>query len=188
MDYRSIIERSKALPFYILSTFTLSQLFQTGKRKVLETLENNNFSKNMIKIVNGFTKNNYTCNYLEEEGIHKLSTKHLPDCLKAFHVNIDSFNKKGNELSTYLNCLKIKFDIICMTEIRFSSLNLINKEFPDFHIFIDNPTTAKGGVALLLRKNKFKQITEIDTNDNFNLRNKLAGKIVLLKTNGLVGK
>ena len=67
-----------------------------------------------------------------------------------------------------------------MTEIRSTSLNLINKEFPNFPIFIDNPTIAKGGVALLLRKNKFKQITEIDTNANFNLKNKLAG------TNSLV--
>ena len=57
-----------------------------------------------------------------------------------------------------------------MTEIRSTSLNLNNKEFPNFHIFIDNPIIAKGGVALLLRKNKFKQITEIDTNANFNLK------------------
>ena len=68
-----------------------------------------------------------------------------------------------------------------MTETRFTSSSLINKEFPDFHIFIDNPTTAKGGVALLLRKNKFKQITEIDSNENFNLKNKLAGTNCLVE-------
>ena len=175
MNHRSNIVRSKALPFYLLSPFALSQLFQTGNSKVLETLKENNFSKSMIKHVNGFSKNNFTCNYYEEESIHKLSTKHMSDCLKVFHVNIESFNSKGNELSAYLKCLKLKFDIICLTEIRSTSLSLINKEFPDFNIFIDNPTIAKGGVALLLRKNKFKQITEIDTDANFNIKNKLAG-------------
>ena len=72
MNYRSIIDRSKALPFYTLSSFSLSQLFQTGKSKVLETLEENNFSRNMIKHVNGFSRNNFTCNCLEEESIHNL--------------------------------------------------------------------------------------------------------------------
>ena len=98
----------------------------------------------------------------------------MSDCLKVFHVNIESFSSKGNELSSFLKCLKFEFDVICMTEIRSTSLGLINKEFPDFHIFIDNPTIAKGGVALLLRKDKFTQITEIDSDANFNIKNKLA--------------
>ena len=180
MNCRAIIERSRSLPFFNLSTFTLSQLFQTNKSKVLETLENNNFSKNMIKHVNGFSKNNYTCSYYEEESLHQLSTKHLPDSLKVFHVNIESFASKGRELSSYLKCLKLDFDLLCITEIRSTSISLIDKEFPNFHIYIDNPSTAKGGVALLLRKDKFKEITEIDTNANFNLKDKLAG------TNSLV--
>ena len=128
----------------------------------------------MIKHVNGFSKNNFTCNYYEEESINQLSKKHMSDCLKVFHVNIESFASKGNELSTYLKCLKFEFDVICITEIRSTCISLINKEFPEFHIYIDNPTTAKGGVALLLRKNKFTQITEIDSDINFNLKNKLA--------------
>ena len=106
MDKKSNIERSKALPFFLLSPFTLSQFFQTGKSEVLENLKGNNFSKSMIKHVNGFSKNNFTCNYFEEESIHQLSKKHMSDCLKVFHVNIESFASKGNELSTYLKCLK----------------------------------------------------------------------------------
>ena len=170
MNYRSNIERSKALPFFLLSPFTLSQLFQTGKSEVLENLKGNNFSKNMIKHVNGFSKNNFTCNYYEDESIHQLSTKHMSDGLKVFHVNIESFSSKGNELSSFLKCLKFEFDVICKTGIRSTSLGLINMEFPEFHIFIDNPTIAKGGVALLLVKDKFTQITEIDSDANFNIK------------------
>ena len=181
MNYRSNIEISRVLPFHLSTPFTLSQLFQTGKSQVLDKLKENNFTKSMIKHVNGFSKNNFTCNYYEEESINQLATKHMPHCLKVLHVNIESFASKGNEFSSYLKCIKPEFDVICMTETRFTSSSLINKEFPDFHIFIDNPTTAKGGVALLLRKNKFKQITEIDSNENFNLKNKLAGTNCLVE-------
>ena len=88
--------------------------------------------------------------------------KHLPDCLKIYHHNIASFNKNGSHLSFYLKYLSINFDIICLTEIGHSSVGIIDKKFPDHNIFIDNTNTSKGGVALLLRKNKFDNITELD--------------------------
>ena len=92
MDCRSNLERSKILPFHFCSPFALSQLVQSNKNRVLETLELNNFSKNMRKHVNGFSKNNYTCAYFDEESIQNLSRKHDPDCLKIFHLNIESFS------------------------------------------------------------------------------------------------
>ena len=174
MDCKSNIERSKLLPFHVCSQFTLSQLVQSRRSKVLETLELNNFSKSMRKHVNGFSKNNYTCGYFDEDSIPNITRKHDPNSLKIFHVNIESFSKKGVELSVYLKCLKFEFDIICLTEIRYTNIGIIDKEFPEFHIFIDNPTTAKGGVAIILKKDKFSQITEIDSSNDFNLKNNCA--------------
>ena len=116
----------------------------------------------MLKHVNGFSKDNYTCGYYQENSIHNLLKKHLPDCLKMFHQNIASFNKNGTHLSFYLKYLRINFDIICLTEIGRTNIGIIDKEFPDHYIFIDYTTTSKGGVALLLRKNKFDNITELD--------------------------
>ena len=55
------------LPFFNCSNFTISQLFQTAKNNILETLQNNSFSKNTIQLVNGFSIDNYTCNYYHEE-------------------------------------------------------------------------------------------------------------------------
>ena len=160
------------LPFEtVISDAVLIEMFETAKDKVIKSLESNNFSKNMIKHVNGFSKNNYTCGYYQENGLYNLSKKHLPDCLKAYHHNIASFNKNGPALAAFLKCLNFKFDIICLSEIRKCSVGIIDKEFPDFHIYIDNPTLAKGGIALLIRKNKFNNITELDLNDNFNLKN-----------------
>ena len=113
----------------------------------------------MLKHVNGFSKDNYTCNCYDEDSIRNVKHKHLPDCLKCFHLNIVSFNKNGVDLAFYLSCLSIIFDIICLTEISHSTVDLIEKEFPDHLCYINETKTAKGGVALLIRKNKF-DITE----------------------------
>ena len=76
MDELLLIELGKALPFNGFGPDKLSRLFQTRRSQVFEKLEANNFNKNMLKLVNGFSKNNYTCGYFEEESINKLSIKH----------------------------------------------------------------------------------------------------------------
>ena len=150
------------LPFQNSSRSQIIQLFQSEKDELFAKLANNKFSRNMLKHVNGFSKNNYTCGYYQENSIQNLLKKHLPDCLKIFHQNIASFNKNGTHLSFYLKYLSINFDILCLTEIGRTSIGIIDKEFPDHDIFIDNTNTSKGGVALLLRKSKFNNITELD--------------------------
>ena len=57
--------------------------------------------------------------------------------------------QNGTHFAFYLKFLNINFDIICLTEIGRTNLGIIDKEFPDHHIFIDPTTTAKGGVASL---------------------------------------
>ena len=44
--------------------------------------------------------------------------------------------------------------------------------FNDYHVFLDNPDTAKGGVALMVRQNKFNNITELGPSTGFDLKNK----------------
>ena len=151
-----------ALPFCGFSSNQIAILFQSKKEKLFETLENNNFSRNMLKHVNDLSKDNYTCGYYQEDNIRNIKHKHLPDCLKSFHLNIVSFSKNGVDLAFYLSCLSITFDIICLTEISNTSDELIKKEFPDHHIYIDESKSSKGGVAIILRKNKFNNITELE--------------------------
>ena len=98
MDRKSIIQRSKALPFHNCSFFTISHMYSSNKNNVLEKMENNNFSKNMLDHVNGLSKNNYTCGYLDEEGIHNIAKKHISDSLKIFHANIESIKSNGTNL------------------------------------------------------------------------------------------
>ena len=101
MDY-STVNLSNELPFHGSSCSQIIQLFQSEKDELFERLANNNFSRNMLKHVNGFSKDNYTCGYYQENSIHNLLKKHLPDCLKIIHQNIVSFNKNGTHLSFYL--------------------------------------------------------------------------------------
>ena len=99
MDEQLLIELGKALPFNSSGPSKLSQLFQTKRSQVFEKLKANNCNKNMLKLVNGFSKNNYTCGYYEEENINNSSTKHLPEGLKAFQLNIENFSNNGSELT-----------------------------------------------------------------------------------------
>ena len=165
---------SMELPFHGSFPFQISQMFQSNKDLFIEQLESNNFAKNMFNIVNEISKNNFTCNYHQENSINDLAKKHLPDCLKIFHLNIVSFNKKGRRLSAYLKCLNFKFNIICLTEIRENNIGIIEKEFPDFDIYLDNPQKSKGGVGLLIRKNIFKDIREYGSTSDLTLNNKCS--------------
>ena len=121
----------------------------------------------MTKLVNGFSKNNYTCSYLMEESLNNLTRKHMSDCLKVFHYNVESFNTNGEKLSAYLKCLNFEYDIICLTEIRTPNSGIITKEFPNYNVFLDCTSTKKGGVAILLKKDKFKDVNKIDMNPDF---------------------
>ena len=40
-----------------------------------------------------------------EEGTNDLYRKHMSDCLKVFHYNVQSFNTNGYKVSSYLKCL-----------------------------------------------------------------------------------
>ena len=101
-------------------------MFETPKNVVFERLKNNSFSENMIKLVNGFSKDNYTCSYYQAESINELSKKHSANSLKVYHNNIESFNKNRTELISNLECLKFQFDIICLTEVRKTSIGIVN--------------------------------------------------------------
>jgi len=46
----------KYLPFFGCSPFSISQTYLTNKNKILENLESNNFTENMLNLVNGFSK------------------------------------------------------------------------------------------------------------------------------------
>ena len=162
---------NKSLPFKDCSPFTVSQHYQTSKNHFLERLENNNFTKEMLKHINKLSKDNYKCKYYDSNNIQSLIKSHQESALKAFHVNISSIVKNGLDLTSYLESLKLDFDIIMLTETRQTTTGYIEFIFPDYDIFLDNPETSKGGASIMVRKNTFRNV-KLATNNSLNLKNK----------------
>ena len=67
-----------------------------------------------------------------------LLNKHLPEGLKAFHLNIVSFKKNGVPLSYYLKSLNTIFDIICLTEIRQYDIGMFQMSFQTTSFLLTN--------------------------------------------------
>ena len=122
---------------------------------MFDRFKNNNFTKDMIQYVNGFSKNNYTCDYFTEESFNSLLRNHQKNAIKSFHVNICSFDKNKFELEAYLKSLKNMFHVIGLTKLGQTSIEFIEQIFDNYHIFFDKAPTTKGGAALLILKNTF---------------------------------
>ena len=104
-----------SLPFPNCSPFFITCQYLTDKKHVIQKLENNNFSKEMIKHISKFTKENYSCKYYDKNNINPLINNHHKSALKVFHINISSIGKPGLEPSSYLESLNINYDIIMLT-------------------------------------------------------------------------
>ena len=125
----------------------------------------------MIQYVNGFSKNNYTCDYYSEENFKSIFNNHQKNPMKVFHVNIGTFEPKSIELAAYLKSLKYNFQVIALTEIGQTSQEFIEFIFPNFEIYMMEAPSTKGGVALLILKDTFKNITSLEYNDLYSFDN-----------------
>ena len=124
---------------------------------MFDRFKNNNFTKDMIQYVNGFSKDNYTCDYYTEESFNFSLRNHQENAIKSFHVNICSFDKNKFELEAYLKSLKCMFHVIGLTELGQTSIEFIEQIFDNYHIFFDKSPTTKGGGRSTYSKKHFQQ-------------------------------
>ena len=158
---------SSQLPFYNCSDYFVSYEFLTMKNKMLNRFKDNNFNKEMTQYVNGFSKNNYTCDYYLGDKFLTLFKNHQKNPFRAFHVNIGSFDSKSAELDVYLKSLKFKFQVIALTEIGKTSKDFIEFTFPEYDIHMVEAPSTKGGVAILVLKNAFKNIISLEYDNSY---------------------
>ena len=159
--YSTNFKHYQELPFYNQSDFTIMNECITSKNKLLKNFENNNFSNDCVKLFEGLSEDIFSCKYYDENNFPQLLKDYETHDLKIFHLNIRSLNKHIFELKAYLSCLNTEFDIILLTETGKANINLINNEFPDYEMYIDPPTTNKGGAGILIKKSKFDSIEEL---------------------------
>lgn len=68
---------------------------------------------------------------------------------KAFHLNIRSLNKNGNELLVFINSLALDFDIIVLSEIWTFNLDLFTYLFENYKFdYVSDPGNKASGVAV----------------------------------------
>jgi exonuclease III len=91
---------------------------------------------------------------------------HTNDCLKIIHVNIRSISKNFNQLTAYLCTLKIKYDIIILTETWLSNDTSSLYCIPDYDRFCVNRSRSRGGGIMIyflesLNVNLCEELTDI---------------------------
>ena len=163
------------LPFTNCNDYEIIMMCMSAEEKILKKFETNNFSNQLINNLS-LLKDNFTCNYFNENSFHKLINHHNAKSLKIFHINIRSINKHKIILKSYLESLKCTFDIIFLTETGNTTLFEIEDTFQNYKFYLDPPIAkrgSKGGAGILVNQNSFDSIEELFDNDEDNLKKKL---------------
>ena len=94
-----------------------------------------------------------SCDYYHINDITKLRINE--NDLSAVHLNISSLPLHINELKLFLSFFKVKFDIISISESRFTKSNTLttNIDIPGYNIE-HTPAESKAGGCLLYISNK----------------------------------
>lgn len=96
---------------------------------------------------------NTTSNYYNEETLNKeLLNCHHQDCLSIMHHNIRSLPKHDDQLTSYLRCLTVEFNIIGLSETWLSNENAGVYGIDNYqHIYNCRQTRRGGGVSLYIK-------------------------------------
>ena len=142
------------LPFYNITNFELvnSILFKS-KNVCNEKLCNNNFH-DMLKC-------NVNSNIMQELSFKFYTDDDLNDAfnnsgnktkLGVFHLNIRSLNKNYYELYSFLHSLNIEFDVLVLSEIWSTNIELFSNILPGYSFYYDSPKTSSvGGVGVFIK-------------------------------------
>ena len=87
-----------------------------------------------------------------------ISQDYCDQDLSIMHINIRSLPRNGNNLVAYLDLLKIKFNIVCISETWLNDNRIIDDLFPEYNAYHSMRGTDKspgGGVSIFVHK-RFK--------------------------------
>ena len=87
--------------------------------------------------------------------MHNIKMPHKNKLLSLFHINACSLNKTFDDLQHLLNCTKIFFDIIAISETRITKqVSLSNNLNLSNYSFEFTPTETSAGVTLYIANHK----------------------------------
>lgn len=161
-DGRSIFPQ----PFEDLTNFELENVFQSARLNTYNMQNNESLLeclKNNIPAELYGNAHRINCNYYDEEGFNILTKDHQSD-LTLFHMNIRKLGKHRGELSAYLSCLDIEFDVIVLTEIGHDAGNYVSSILKNYTCFFSTPSNnTYGGVAIYV-KSEYSVVERRDLN------------------------
>ncbi len=135
-------------PFTSLSNFQLESLFHTAHARITRLLADNKIEKYLANTEVAH-KGKSTCGYFDEEQFYRTSHD-IKNKIAIFHLNIRSLRKHSLELIAFLECLKLKFDVILLSEIGRHNDHLSN--LLDGYTFVQVPSMSpKGGVGIYFK-------------------------------------
>ena len=125
------------LPYQTLTNYDIENNFISGKRKLANLMNNDDFhtiikQNNYDQLFN--PNQNYSCQYYDEDEFNIKNCKG-DDFLNVFSLNIRSLPKNGGELLSFLGNLKTDFHVIILTEIGARNLTVTKKMFPNYTFF-----------------------------------------------------
>ena len=118
---------AESMPFSNCSDFQLYLMFNARKDFDFDHFNNSEFFNEMNEYTRTISTNNYDCQYYNEQKFNSTFSNKTTKSLKVIHLNISSFELHQHELSAYLNCLKIQFDVILLTETRSINQSITEK-------------------------------------------------------------
>ena len=180
---------AQSFPFSTCTDYAFLTQCITNKDKILELFENNAFVSQCYELIEGLSRENYSCRYYNEQKFNSMISKHKKNSLKTFHLNIRSVNKHCHELKAFLSCLNCNFDLILLTEIGNINEKLIEEVFDNYSLCYNKSTSKKGGAGILIRDDKFDEIVinESKVKLNCNCSNcEVESVFVDLKSNNIV--
>ena len=103
--------------------------------------------------------------YYDIEEMHNIEIPHKNKSLSLFHINACSLNKNLDDLQHLLNCTKIFFDIIAISETRITKqVSLLNNLNLNNYSFEFTPTETSAGGTLLYIANHLSYKCRNDLN------------------------
>ena len=100
-------------------------------------------------IINSIFDNFKNCTYISPNSS-------MPNCnnsLTILHLNIRFLNKNFDELHKFLVSIRIRPDVICLTETRIKNDPVLNIMIPQYKFYHVHSQTSAGGVAVYVSDN-----------------------------------
>jgi len=159
----------RELPFYDVDDFQLDRDLCCNSQRVRdEAYWNNNFYNCITNITKSEIFKQLDFDYYTVDGFNnKVNSFSHNIELSIFHLNIRSLNKNEAHLTSFLQLLNVKFDVIVLSEIWNYNLEFYHSLFQDYTFYYDTPSVSKvGGVGIFVHNS-----WNCDTVDDYKFEN-----------------